>query len=97
MGTPADPSKRSAKSKAPTSKASAPKVSTPRKPRKPTPPAEPVVAARNGVNHVAIPSEQRHERIALTAYYLAEARQFEPGYEEQDWFAAERLVASTDG
>ncbi|MBU0653815.1 MAG: DUF2934 domain-containing protein [Gammaproteobacteria bacterium] len=33
------------------------------------------------------------DKIALIAYYKAEARKFEPGGEEQDWFEAEEEVA----
>jgi Protein of unknown function (DUF2934) len=32
--------------------------------------------------------------IAEAAYYHAEKRGFEPGYEEQDWLAAEQEVRS---
>ena len=33
-----------------------------------------------------------NERIATTAYYLAAARNFEPGHELEDWLEAERQV-----
>lgn len=36
---------------------------------------------------------QRREMIATAAYFLAEKRGFEPGYELEDWFAAELEVA----
>jgi hypothetical protein len=36
--------------------------------------------------------EQRHERIAVAAYHLAEGRNFEPGHETEDWLAAESQV-----
>lgn len=32
----------------------------------------------------------RLERIATAAYFMAEARGFAPGYEMDDWLAAER-------
>ena len=35
--------------------------------------------------------EVRH-RIEVAAYYLAEKRGFHPGYELQDWLAAEKQV-----
>jgi len=42
------------------------------------------------------PSDDRQQRIATTAYYKAEARRFEPGYELEDWLAAEAEIdAST--
>lgn len=36
--------------------------------------------------------QQRHEMIAIAAYYLAERRDFVPGDAEADWFAAERAI-----
>jgi len=33
--------------------------------------------------------QQRYEAIALAAYYLSEARGFEPGHELEDWVNAE--------
>jgi hypothetical protein len=38
--------------------------------------------------------EQRRELIAVTAYYLAERRNFGPGHEDEDWQAAESQVGS---
>lgn len=32
------------------------------------------------------------DQIAIAAYFKAEARGFEPGYELEDWLAAEREV-----
>lgn len=34
-------------------------------------------------------NEDRSSRIAVSAYYRAEARGFSPGYELEDWLAAE--------
>lgn len=36
--------------------------------------------------------EQRHARVALAAYYLAEKRGFAPGHELDDWLAAEKEI-----
>lgn len=36
--------------------------------------------------------ESHHEAIARAAYYLAQARGFEPGHEVDDWFAAEEQL-----
>lgn len=33
--------------------------------------------------------EERNTRVAISAYYKAQARGFEPGYELADWLAAE--------
>ena len=42
-------------------------------------------------------SEQLHQIIAVTAYYLAERRNFEPGHEMEDWLNAEaQILAETE-
>ncbi len=38
------------------------------------------------------PASDRHERVAVAAYYLAERRGFEPGRELDDWFMAENML-----
>lgn len=38
--------------------------------------------------------EERRHLIAVTAYYLAESRGFQPGHEEEDWLAAEMQIGS---
>jgi len=38
----------------------------------------------------AVDFPDRNARIAELAYYKAEQRNFEPGYELDDWLAAER-------
>jgi hypothetical protein len=40
----------------------------------------------------AVSPEERHQMIAVAAYYLAEQRGFCTGYEIQDWFAAQEEV-----
>ncbi len=35
----------------------------------------------------------RYSQIAVNAYYRAEARGFEPGYELDDWLAAESEIS----
>jgi hypothetical protein len=39
-------------------------------------------------------AESRHAEIARAAYFLAEARGFEPGHELDDWIAAEQQIRS---
>lgn len=39
-----------------------------------------------------IPEPEIDERIAELAYYKAESRGFEPGYELQDWLEAEQEI-----
>jgi hypothetical protein len=36
--------------------------------------------------------QQRRELVEITAYHLAERRDFEPGHELEDWIAAEVIV-----
>jgi hypothetical protein len=36
--------------------------------------------------------DERHQMIAIAAYYLAESRGFAPGEAEQDWLRAERVI-----
>lgn len=39
-----------------------------------------------------IPENERIKLIAIGAYLLAEKRNFAPGHEDEDWFAAEDSV-----
>jgi hypothetical protein len=49
-------------------------------------------------NHDAAGQEAlRYRRIALGAYYRAEARGFAPGHEVEDWLAAERELGEQAG
>jgi hypothetical protein len=41
-------------------------------------------------------AEARRERIAIAAYYLAEARGFAPGHEVEDWLLAQAQVDAQD-
>ena len=52
-----------------------------------TPAGESEKAGAGGVN-----SETRHQMVAVAAYYLAEQRGFCPGYEIDDWLAAQEEV-----
>jgi Protein of unknown function (DUF2934) len=40
------------------------------------------------------PLPSREERIAISAYWRAAKRQFEPGHELDDWLEAEREIGS---
>jgi Protein of unknown function (DUF2934) len=42
-------------------------------------------------------AEERRRRIAEAAYYRAERRGFTPGYEEEDWLAAEQELEGSRG
>lgn len=41
-----------------------------------------------------IPNQDYHEMVSQAAYYKAEQRDFIPGYEEEDWLAAENEILS---
>jgi Protein of unknown function (DUF2934) len=43
------------------------------------------------------PVASRHSRIAIAAYYLSEARGFEPGHDEEDWDLAQLKIDDLDG
>ena len=43
-------------------------------------------------NSLFASAEQRHRKIQELAYLKAEQRNFEPGYEMQDWLEAEKEV-----
>src|ERR1044072_4384788 len=52
--------------------------------------------ARRSVEVIAAAQPDMHAAIAERAYYKAERRGFAPGYDMDDWLAAEReLAAST--
>ena len=51
-----------------------------------------LVDTRSGLD-----SEERHRRIAEAAYYRAQRRGFAPGYEEEDWLAAEKELEYVEG
>jgi len=46
---------------------------------------------------VAAADSSRQQRIAVSAYYRAEARGFAPGHELDDWLAAERELGEPAG
>jgi hypothetical protein len=41
-------------------------------------------------------AESRHDRIARAAYYLSEARGFEPGHDAEDWLLAQSAIDALD-
>jgi hypothetical protein len=57
-------------------------------------PAEPAGIGSAEQATTALTAESRHEAIARAAYYLAEARGFEPGHELDDWLAAEQQIST---
>jgi hypothetical protein len=60
-----------------------------------TPPEKPIPSAYQGASQEPPLTEDQHRRlVAVAAYYLAERRNFEPGFEVQDWLAAELQVGS---
>jgi hypothetical protein len=51
-----------------------------------------VADAMPGDPVLAVGAEARSQMIAEAAYYLAESRGFAPGYELEDWLAAETEI-----
>jgi Protein of unknown function (DUF2934) len=41
-------------------------------------------------------AESRHDRIATAAYYVSEARGFEPGHQAEDWLIAQSRIDALD-
>jgi hypothetical protein len=55
---------------------------------------KPVSSAHHGATQGSAHTEEQHRSVvAIAAYYLAERRQFAPGFEVQDWLAAEKQVS----
>lgn len=50
---------------------------------------------RMAAAEVASRAADRREMIATAAYFRAQRRGFEPGHEQEDWFAAETEIAHT--
>ena len=50
------------------------------------------VANRNPEDTLSLTPERRQALIAQAAYLLAEQRGFNPGFELDDWYAAEREI-----
>ena len=69
-----------------TKKVSKKKVAKKKVAKKKAAPAKARAAARR------VSDQERYEMIQRHAYFLAEARNFEPGHEMEDWIAAERFV-----
>ncbi|MEJ2621876.1 MAG: DUF2934 domain-containing protein [Candidatus Thiodiazotropha sp.] len=50
-------------------------------------------AAKKSVSTKGVISpRERYEMIATMAYYRAESRNFEPGYDVQDWLDCEAII-----
>ena len=47
---------------------------------------------KTAARKAAVSDQERYEMIQRHAYFLAEARNFQPGNEVQDWLEAERFV-----
>lgn len=55
--------------------------------------AAPQAIEVTSITAIATPSaDELSGMIATAAYYIAEQRNFEPGHELEDWFAAERQI-----
>ena len=55
-------------------------------------PETPASAAPSPAKRISVSDEARRAMVAQAAYLRAERRGFAPGYEEEDWLAAEAEV-----
>lgn len=85
---------RTAKSAVPksSSKAAKPAAVKALKPESPATPRKRKTLTKKQAMPAVANAANLTDMIAMAAYYLAEQRQFAPGYELQDWLAAERLI-----
>jgi len=60
------------------------------------PEAHPDAGAAPAEEGLQVLMTDRHHRIAVAAYFLAEHRGFEPGQELDDWLAAEDAIEAED-
>jgi hypothetical protein len=60
--------------------------------KQPSPMEQDANREREGAAQSAMLDEQTRQQIAEKAYYRAQQRGFSPGYELEDWFAAETEV-----
>jgi hypothetical protein len=52
--------------------------------------------AKTGLIHKSeVPLTDRHQHIAVAAYFIAEHRDFVPGHELDDWLQAEAVVSNS--
>lgn len=47
------------------------------------------LSSKDKVSESELNEQDRDSRVAVSAYYKAQARGFEPGHELEDWLAAE--------
>jgi hypothetical protein len=85
MATPSEPSPRAIKSRAKSRGANSGEQIVSRTVTK-------QVRRTDGLSTTGLSEQQRRELVEITAYYLAERRNFEPGHEIEDWIAAEVMV-----
>jgi hypothetical protein len=85
--------KKAVKKKAATKKKAAPKkkAATKKTTVKKKSTVKKTTAAKK-TQSLEISPRQRYEMIATMAYFRAEHRNFEPGYDRDDWFECEQIV-----
>ena len=91
------PTERPPTDRPPTERAVDPKQSRSRARRSGATGAQPEIVSSTIIKEVRpvirpLTGQERRKLVALTAYYLAESRGFEPGHEAEDWAAAEARV-----
>ncbi|MCG8487697.1 MAG: DUF2934 domain-containing protein [Chromatiales bacterium] len=82
--------KKLSKKKTVTKKAAKPKVAKKKTAKKKV--AKKRVAKKSASSKGIISPRERYEMIATMAYYRAESRNFEPGYDVQDWLDCEAII-----
>ncbi|MEW8625606.1 MAG: DUF2934 domain-containing protein [Candidatus Thiodiazotropha sp.] len=82
--------KKLSKKKTVTKKAAKPKVAKKKTAKKKV--AKKRVAKKSASSKGLISPRERYEMIATMAYYRAESRNFEPGYDVQDWLDCEAII-----
>ncbi|HKE45959.1 MAG TPA: DUF2934 domain-containing protein [Steroidobacteraceae bacterium] len=92
MSEPRNPTQIPAPAKSTKSRRKTSSVASPASVASPEPSIEARETAPASAERTQITVSDRHGMIALAAYYRAEKRRFAPGFEVEDWVAAEREV-----
>ena len=64
------------------------------KSQKTTKTKKPILSVKQNKSKTLKPDQDYQEMIAEAAYYKAEQRGFVPGFEQEDWLAAENEIRS---
>lgn len=92
MSEPRNPTQIPAPAKSTKSRRKPSSVATPESVASPEPSSEARETGPASAERTRITVSDRRGMIAMAAYYRAEKRRFAPGFEIEDWIAAEREV-----